>query len=89
MRHDPANVEAYDDLGLVQASLGRNLEALESYDAALRLKSDFGPAHAARAEALYAMARYVEAWSAVLAARAANGAVDPAFAARLAGRIGR
>jgi tetratricopeptide (TPR) repeat protein len=87
--HDPANVEAHYDLGLVQASLGRNLEALESYGAALRLKPDFGPAHAARAEALYAMARYDEAWSAVLAARGANTVVDPAFAARLAGRIRR
>jgi Flp pilus assembly protein TadD len=82
--HDPANVEAHYDLGLVQMSLGRNLEALESYGGALRLKPDFGPAHAARAEALYAMARYDEAWSALLAARASGATVDPVFAARLA-----
>ena len=60
------------DLGLVLASMGHKVEAIESYDAALRLKPDFGPAHLARAEVLYAMGRFQEAWRALSSARAAG-----------------
>jgi len=89
VHYDPANVEARFDLGLVRAASGRNLEAIESFDVALRLRPGFGEAHAARAGALAAMARYEEAWSEVQAAKAAHVEVDAAFAARLAAHIKR
>jgi tetratricopeptide (TPR) repeat protein len=49
LRYDPASFEANYDLGLIQAALGQNREALASFDAALRLKPDFEAARSARA----------------------------------------
>ena len=80
---DPSSVEAHYDLGLVQQALGAYAEALESYDAALRLQPGFGAAQAARAEALYTLGRYRDAWDAVLAARAAHAGVDRGLADRI------
>jgi len=71
------------------ASMERNAEALESFEAVLRLKPDYGPAHAARIEALYRMGRYEEAWRAVLDARAVHVEVDRGLVARVAARQGR
>jgi tetratricopeptide (TPR) repeat protein len=89
VRADPSSVEAYYDLGLVQQALGDNRGALESYDAALRLRPGFGAAQAARAEALYALKRYQEAWSAAQAARAGGAEVDPELAAKIQSKAGR
>jgi tetratricopeptide (TPR) repeat protein len=89
VRYEPSNVEARYDLGLVLSAMGDEPAALNSFDAAVRLKPDFGPAHAARAEMLFAIGWYDEAWRAVLAARAAHTEVDPGFAAALVARIRR
>jgi tetratricopeptide (TPR) repeat protein len=89
VRADPSSVEAHYDLGLVEQALGDNLGALESYDAALRLRPGYGAAQAARAEALYNLGRYQEAWIAVLAARAMKVAVDPGLAARIQAKAGK
>jgi Flp pilus assembly protein TadD len=50
LRYDSSNVEAYYDLGLVQTVLGQRAEALQSFDAALRLRPDFTAARQARAQ---------------------------------------
>jgi tetratricopeptide (TPR) repeat protein len=89
LRYDPENVEAHYDLGLVRAAMGRNAEALQSFDAAVKRKPEFGPAHVARAETLYALGRYQEAARAVQAAQAAHAEVDPQLAALLAARLGK
>jgi tetratricopeptide (TPR) repeat protein len=89
VQSDASSVEAHYDLGLVRQALGAYSEALASYDAALRLKPDFGEAQAARAEVLYTLGRYGEAWDAVLKARAAHADVDPGLAARIRMRSGK
>ena len=89
VQSDASSVEAHYDLGLVRQALGAYSEALASYDAALRLKPDFGEAQAARAEVLYTLGRYGEAWDAVLKARAAHADVDPGLAARIRMRLGK
>jgi len=86
---DPSSAEAHYDLGLVQQALGADSEALGSYDGAVRLKPEFGAAQAARAEVLYALGRYREAWNALLAARAAHAEVDPGLADRIRMRSGQ
>jgi len=88
LRSDPSSVEAHYDLGLVRQAFGAYSKALESFDAALRLKPGFGEAQAARAEVLYLLGRYREAWDAVLAARAAHAEVDAGLAARIRMRSG-
>ena len=89
VRADPSGVEAHYDLGLVEQALGDNLGALESYDAALRLRPGYGAVQAARAEALYNLGRYQEAWIAVLAARAMKVEADPGLAARIQAKAGK
>jgi Tfp pilus assembly protein PilF len=88
VRADPSSVEAHYDLGLVQQALGDHLKALESYDASLLLQPGFGPAQAARAEALYNLGRYQEAWNSMKAARAMNVAIDTGLAARIQMKAG-
>jgi len=87
LRYDPANVEARYDLGMVLAASGDNVRALESFDAALRLKPDFAPAHVARIETLVAAGRYEDAWRAIPAARAAKALIDPRLVEALASRV--
>jgi protein O-mannosyl-transferase len=86
---DPSNADAHYDLGLVQQALGDHRGALESYDAALHLRPGFGPAEAARAEALYNLRRYQEAWEAMQAAQAMNVALDPGLAANIRVNAGK
>jgi hypothetical protein len=86
---DPSNADAHYDLGLVQQALGDHRGALESYDAALHLRPGFGPAEAARAEALYNLRRYQDAWEAMQAAQAMNVALDPGLAANIRVNAGK
>jgi hypothetical protein len=71
------------------ARMGEDRAALREFDAANRLKPDFGPAHVARAYTLYALGLFAEAGRAVQAARAAKADVSPAFEAELARRLKR
>jgi tetratricopeptide (TPR) repeat protein len=89
LRLDASNVEAHYDLGLIMARMGEDRAALGEFDAAIRLKPDFGPAHVARAYTLYSLGMFAEAGQAVQAARVAKTDVNPAFAAELAHRLGR
>ena len=89
----PHDVLALTSLGVALARSGQTAEvqreALQAFDAALSLQPGFGPAHAARAEAMYALGRYREAWDALLSARAEHAEVDSALAAKLEARMGK
>lgn len=89
LRYDAASVETRYGLGTVLSALSQNSDALASFDAALRLKPDFGAAHLARAETLYAMGRYEEAARAVDAARANGAQADAGFLSELARKLRR
>ena len=86
MRYDPSNVEAHYDLGLVLSALGESGAALREFEVAVRLKPDFGLAHASMAEILYDAGKYDDSWREVRAARAAHAEVNPELVTRLGAR---
>jgi protein O-mannosyl-transferase len=82
-----SNAGALYHLGLARAAQGHTREALDSFDAALNVNPGLGAAQAARAELLFHLGQFPEAWKAAQAAREAGASVDPAVASKLAARF--